>query len=350
MKAPLSTLLLLLGSAPTAFAQALVFDDFNRPDSTDLGPDWSEVNGDFVLLSGRCKGNVPFANDTWMHHTGFAQPYTASKARIEFARDAGDGFFGSGLVVGLDPSSWSGVAVMLQDNDLDGLFDRLFFHAAINAGAWFSQPTPVFHDLPTQLVSGQLTVWVQDGGDVALARIEDSAGNLIGTYSAAGIVGTPFAPTGTAAGVWARSRPFFDDFYALERRALDAYPAALSVSGGGEQTLDLTFESAHAGELYFVVSSQTAASPGTPIGGGVLLPLVIDPITLWVLGHPNTAPYEDNFGTLDTFGHARARLRLLAGSSPSFVGLTLHHAGVALDPVSFAPTAATNSAPVDLLP
>jgi hypothetical protein len=343
------TLLLLAALPAPAAAQQLVFDDFNRPDGTSLGPDWFEDNGDFVIQGNRAKGNVPFANDTWMHHTAFAQGYTQAKARAEFSQSAGDSFFGAGLAIGLDPNTWGGIAVLVQDNDLDGLFDRIFFHAAINAGAWFSQPTPVFYDFATPIDAGQLTVWAQDGGDLAVARVEDASGNLVGVFTAAGIVGTPFAPTGTRAGIWARSRPFFDDFHALEHRALDAYPAAISVSAGGEQTLDVTLESAHGGELYFVVASGATASPGTPIGGGVLLPLAFDPILLWSVGHPNTPPYQDTFGTLDAIGHARARVALPAGSSSSFAGLTLHHAAVALDPATYYPTGVTNTAALDLI-
>ena len=35
--------------------------------------------------------------------------------------------------------------------------------------------------------NGQLTVWAQDGGDLAVARVEDASGNLLGTYTASGI-------------------------------------------------------------------------------------------------------------------------------------------------------------------
>ncbi len=346
---PLLPALLVSVLAAPAAAQQIVFDDFNRPDSTFLGPDWNEGNGDLVIQSNFCKGNVPFANDTWMNHTSFAQTYTQAKARIEFERDPADNFFGAGVVVGLDPSSWSGVAVLIQDNDLDGFFDRIFFHAAINAGAWFSQPTPVFYDFPTQIPAGQLTVWTQEAGDLAVARVEDAVGNLIGTYTASGIVGTPFAPTGSAAGVWVRSRPFVDDFFGVEHRPLDAYPTSVAVGAGGEQTLDMTFGSAHAGELYFLVSSTATASPGTPIGGGVLLPLAIDPVLVWTLTHPNTPPYDDNFGTLDSIGHARARLILPPGSPPSYAGVTLRHAAVAIHPVTLVPTTVTNTAFVDIV-
>lgn len=335
-------------SAPT-FAQQLVFDDFNRANSTNLGPNWSETNGDFVIDADQARGNVTFANDTWMVHTGFAKPYTQSKARMNFARYPNDNLFAAGLVIGADPNTWSGVAILVQDNDLDGSFDRIFFHAAVNAGAWFSQPTPVFYDLPQEITAGQLTVWTQDGGDRAVARVEDNNGNLIGTYSATGIVGTPFAPTGTRAGVWVRSRTRIDDFYALEHRPLDAYPSSLSVASGGSQTIDLTFGSAHAGRNYLLLSSLGTSTPGVWIGGGVLLPLAIDPVLIWTASNSNTPPYTNSLGALDAVGHARARFSLPAASLPSLAGVTLHHAAIAIHPTN-VPAAATNTASLTFTP
>lgn len=327
-----------------AAAQAIVFDDFNRPDSGNLGPNWVEQNGDFIIQANQGRGNVAFANDTWMSFTGFDQPYAQAKARVEFARSPGDSLFAAGLAVGLDPNTWGGVAVLVQDNDLNGLFDRIFFNAAINAGAWFNQPTPVFFDLPVQIDAGQLTVWIEDGGDRAVARVEDVNGNLLGTYSAAGILGSAFPPTGTKVGVWVRSRPRFDDFFGVQHRALDAYPAVLSLAAGGEQTLDVSLGTVHAGEGYLILGSLATATPGTPIGGGVLLPLAFDAVLAWTAANPNTPPYAGTFGVLDAHGHARARLALPPASLPALAGVTLHHCAIAYKQATGKPTAATNTA------
>ena len=179
-------------------------------------------------------------------------------------------------------------------------------------------------------------------------RIEDASGNLVGVYSASGIVGSPFAPTGSAAGVWVRSRPRFDDFYAVEHRELDAYPASLSLSAGGEQTLDLTFGSSHAGEIYVVAGSLTGSSPPTLVGS-VPVPLVFDVYTAYTLTGGTDPPLTDWVGTLDALGHARAALTVPPGSFPAFAGLTLHHAAVAVD-LATGPTTATNAATVTLTP
>ncbi len=333
----------------SASAQQIVFDDFNRPDSTSLGPNWVEANGDFVIQSNVCRGNVLFANDTWMYNTPFQQTYTNTKVRVDFSKTAGDNLFAAGVGFGLDPNTWGGVTILIQDNNLDGHFDRIFFEAAINAGAWFSQPTPIFFDFPFQVDAGQLTVWAEDNGNRAVARVEDASGNLIGTYSAAGIVGSPFPPTGTRAGVWVRSKARVDNFFAIQHRKLDAYPAALSVATGGTQTLDVSLGSAFAGQTYMLLGALSTSSPGTPIGGGVLLPLAVDPVLLWTVSNPNVPPYDSSFGALDSVGHARARFVLPPAALPSLVGVTLQHCAIAIKPNN-VPSTATNTASLTFNP
>lgn len=343
---PLLALVAIAPLAGSPFAQQIVFDDFNRPSGTDMGPDWTEQNGDLVILANRGKGNLFLANDTWMSHNSFSQTYTNAKGVIDF-QIPGEGEIGGGvgLALGLNTSSWGSVAILLQDNDLDGLFDRLFFNAAINAGAWFVGGSPVLYDLPSPLAAGQLTAWVQDGGDRAAVRVEDAAGNLVGVYTADDILASAFIPNGSSLGVWIRSRPFFDNVYGIEHRMLDAFPASVSVSAGGSQTLDLTFGSTHAGEVYAVAGSFSGTAPGTPFGP-FQVPLNFDAYTTYSLtGAP---PLSNSIGALDAIGHARASLTLPAGGFPQFAGLTIHHAAVALDPLG--PTAVTNAGSLTLTP
>src|SRR5262245_11669917 len=35
----------------------ILLDDFNRPDSTNMGPNWNEVSADFQIVSGRARGS-----------------------------------------------------------------------------------------------------------------------------------------------------------------------------------------------------------------------------------------------------------------------------------------------------
>src|SRR5689334_17275954 len=115
IRIPFSALALAALAASTALAQQIVGDDFNRPDSTSLGASWVEANGDFVIQSNACRGNVQFANDTWMYNTQFAQSYVNTKVRVDFGKTAGDQLFAAGVGFGLDPNTWGGVAILVQD-------------------------------------------------------------------------------------------------------------------------------------------------------------------------------------------------------------------------------------------
>lgn len=340
---------LFLGLAAPSSAQQIVFDDFDRPDSTNLGADWVEANNDLELEAGTARGKFQFLNDTWMYHANFAQPHATSKAVVDFSATAGDMFFGTGVVIGLDHNTWGGTAVRVTDNDLDGQFDRIFFMAAINAGAWYTQSTPIWYDLPAPLAAGQLTVWAEPGDDMVVARVEDVNGNLIGTYTAAGIAASPFAPSGSDVGIWVSSRSRADNFFALEHRTLDAFPSAISLSAGGEQVLDVSFGSSHGGEAYIVLASVSGTAPPTPIGGGIDLPLALDSYTLYSFEHANQPPYKKSFGLLDVNGHARARVTIPSGTLASLVGLTFNHAAVSVA-LNGTPTGVSNPAPLTLLP
>jgi len=57
----LSTCIFLV-LAQAASAQS-VSDDFNRPDSTNMGPDWSEQNGDPKIVSNHGVGASAFSNN-----------------------------------------------------------------------------------------------------------------------------------------------------------------------------------------------------------------------------------------------------------------------------------------------
>ena len=340
---------LFAGLSTTASAQLLVQDDFSLPNGTNVGPSWVEANNDLEILNQKVRGKFSFVSDTWMYHSTFAQPHATSKAAIDFGATPNDTFFGAGVVIGLDHNTWGGTAVRVTDNDLDGNFDRIFFMAAINAGAWYTQSTPIWYDLPVQVTSGNLTVWAEPADDMVVARVEDANGNLIGIYTAAGIAASPFAPTGTDVGIWISSRAKADNFFAMEHRTLDAYPADISLVAGGKQTMDLSFGTAHAGELYLMLASASGNAPGTSLYNGLVLPLNADALTTWTFLNLNHAPYATTLGTLDAQGHARTGLTLPPGILPGLAGLTISHAAIALD-LGGVPTSVSNAATVTLLP
>jgi hypothetical protein len=117
----------------------------------------------------------------------------------------------------------------------------------------------------------------------------------------------------------------------FELQPLSALPAAISVASGGAQTLLLDAGHLHAAKLYLVLGSASGTQPGTPLGGGLVLPLVADAYFAYTLASPNQAPLAASFGALSQGGTAICAFALPAGGDPGLAGLLVHHAFVALE-------------------
>jgi len=195
--------------APCAVSQVAVNDLFDRPNSTNLGMDWIEQDGDAAIQSNRLQGNSPFFFG-WSMNTVYAAPFATTVVRARWSMNGGGGDRIS-LIAGADPS-FGGIEVRIGDNTGNGLADRVWFNAAINAGTWFTGS--VFFNLTTPLVSGTATLWFTNGGDVAHVEILNPTTQTTETFSAGGILSSPFAPTGTAVAVGYFGNAWCDDFQA----------------------------------------------------------------------------------------------------------------------------------------
>jgi hypothetical protein len=128
-----------------------------------------------------------------------------------------------------------------------------------------------------------------------------------------------------------------------------ASPGALSSATGGTQALFLDAGAAHADEIYLVAGSVTGSSPGFPFGG-FTVPLNPDFYFFITLNSPNHPPLVDTLGTLSAEGTALARWELPAGFVPSLAGITMTHAYVLLDPLSFLPTFVSSTTDLAIVP
>jgi glucose/arabinose dehydrogenase len=126
----------------------------------------------------------------------------------------------------------------------------------------------------------------------------------------------------------------------------------LSVSAGGTVAFTLDAGAARAGETYWVLGSKTGASPGTPLGGGVTLPLNIagDPWFALTSLAPNSGVLVNTRGVLDANGRGSAALTLPQNAPPVLVGVHLHHAFLAFDLQLSTWFFASNSVPLALMP
>jgi hypothetical protein len=222
----------LCGFTSSAYA-TLTSDDFNRPNSSNMGPNWIEALGNTVIQNNKGKGASGAFTQGWMYHASFTGNYADSSCAVDFqASGIGENVV---LMAGLDPNTWGCISVKIQDNTGDGLFDRVFFEQAFNAGSWGSG-VPVKYDLVTPTASGRMTVSFDNDGDVVVCTIQNNASSQIETCSASGILGFAFPITGTAFGIGHSGGPFFDNWTADTYKP--AYGAGCPGSGGFVPALD----------------------------------------------------------------------------------------------------------------
>ncbi len=87
---------------------------------------------------------------------------------------------------------------------------------------------------------------------------------------------------------------------------LSVGPSILSAQSGGAVGLSLDTGPATSGFGYLVLGGLSGSSPGTPLGGGLQLPLNFDGLTGALLTLVNTPVLQNGLGTLDANGRAAA--------------------------------------------
>ncbi|HGY90375.1 MAG TPA: hypothetical protein ENK43_04285 [Planctomycetes bacterium] len=131
--------------------------------------------------------------------------------------------------------------------------------------------------------------------------------------------------------------------------SLQADVNSVSVAAGGVQTLTLSVDASHFGELYAVLGSVTGTSPGVAFQGQII-PLNPDFYFNQTINFPNQHPLAGSLGNVDASGGAVTTVTVLPGELPPVVvGLVIHHAAVVLDG-SFQLSHVSNAVPLTLVP
>ncbi len=113
-----------------------------------------------------------------------------------------------------------------------------------------------------------------------------------------------------------------------ETPTMIAEESALSISEGGSAYYRLNVGAEKAGDFYWILASSSGIWPGTDFGSGVIVPLNLDELLLFLL-QTAKSPYFDNFrSTFNAEGRAEASFVMPKGSDPSLIGLTLNLAFV----------------------
>jgi hypothetical protein len=236
---------------------AAACDDFNRADSPSMGGDWVEQTGDIEILGNRGHGLINFS---LMTHVSASGPYVGSTVSTVF--DHGGGLNYVAVVAGYSSLS-SCVFVKIQDNDIDGFYDRVFFYNGNSGGTWGS--STYYYDLATPTLSGTITLSFDPTGDIAILDVENDASGLTETFTGDNLL-TIAGSLGTGYGIGTYGPAFFDD---------------VSINGGcggsglnysitglvGGSTATLTVSGATAGGGVLIGYSLTGAGPtNTPFG------------------------------------------------------------------------------------
>lgn len=126
--------------------------------------------------------------------------------------------------------------------------------------------------------------------------------------------------------------------FALSAPGLCGDPGTISMGDGGAQTLYMDAGADFALRVYLLMGTLSGTAPGFDVGP-VHVPLnpfipgttTTDVLFAASVYSPNSAPYALNLGLLDDDGRAVATFTVPSDPTSSLIGLTAHHAFVALD-------------------
>ncbi|MFC1708212.1 PEP-CTERM sorting domain-containing protein, partial [Planctomycetota bacterium] len=181
---------------------ATLLDDFERPNSSYLGPDWVEQAGDWQIVDGEAVNPAPgIALMTYVGGSG-----NAISADITHPGGAGTTCYAA-LVLGYADQN-NNLFVKVQDNGGTGAFNRAYFYTDNGYGSW-----PVSGDAfvnITACTAARISLTLS-GLDAILEIDRDFDGVADETHQSTGAV-AKVAALGTGIGVAANFGVQIDDF------------------------------------------------------------------------------------------------------------------------------------------
>jgi len=183
-------------------------DDFNRADGTAMGTDWVETAGDMAIISNTGYGG--YSSTSAMVHATLSDDYATSTQVIDFLpRVSGPGVVFVAFVCG-HASSSSNLFIKVQDNNSDGLYDRVFFYKGYNGGGWGA--STYYYDLVVPTVSGRMKLTFENNGDRAVLDVDrDMDGTWDEQCTCDGILAAGLT-LGTGFGISSYSQGAFDNW------------------------------------------------------------------------------------------------------------------------------------------
>jgi hypothetical protein len=191
-------------------------DDFNRPNSTNMGPNWTEVAGDWRIENNRARSQPAPATDLmifnpWTSPAPYveAEVYYEGSARVTYA-----------ALVCLYANLSNNLFVKVQDNNANGDFERVFFYYGNNGSAWPGMTGGPYYVDVTPFT--QARIWtVVSGNNITLNIDRDMNGVPEDVLTRGGF---PTGSLGVGVGLGGYNNASFDNFRVPE-------PASLTLLG-----------------------------------------------------------------------------------------------------------------------
>ncbi len=184
------------GAAPRAGAS----DDFDRPNNTNMGPDWAELTGDMVIDNNHGRGDLSSGWSYMLHNSASGAP-DSETMWIDLLAPGGSSGPHVALIAGADTFSTSWFYTKIQDNDGDGLYDRIFFYSSGNGGGWGTQ---YYQDLATPILSSRVSMYFTNAGDTLNVDFDDDFDGVVDQHHEnSGALGVATGGTMYGIGTWA---------------------------------------------------------------------------------------------------------------------------------------------------
>lgn len=195
-----------------ANAGVLFSDDFNRPNSANLGPAWTQVAGSMGILNNAAFTSTAGANLAMV--SGVNVPYTDAVLTVDVLQPTQSSLDYVALVYGAQDINHS-LFVKVQEQ---GSNANEYNYAAFYYGNNGSGIGPGFFLLTTPFTSARIGTWAVDADTIRLGIDTDFDGVWDQTYDAAGISSLTLG-TGVGLGMFSDATVLADNYVVSDKKA-----------------------------------------------------------------------------------------------------------------------------------
>jgi len=303
----------------TAGRAASGADDFDRPDSASMGPDWTEVAGDADIFNNQGRA----LSKGYMVHNSIFEDYKVSTLSMDFLPTAtGPILIYTALIAAVGTDF---LFIKVQDNNSDGLYESVWFYKNDNGGNWGG--TGWHYTLVTPTAGGRMHISFDPTGDICYCDLDlDLNGIIDESCQCDGILASGLS-LGQGFGIaYYNNEGTFDNWVVNDGGvSFTADTDVIPAKTGGQVYFLLEPGVNYAGMKYLILGSASG-NKGIPLPGGGSLPLTWDIFTNLCIDYIGTPLCVDFIGPINASGAAKAKFDTLGPVPPIAVGLTMYFA------------------------